>query len=289
MSHRRNLKVSERIWGSDPGPFEGNDVRLPGGKIGRCIACGSLTQLRLSHVVARWAFKWHKDSWGGKVKTYMLSRGVVTEQQDGNKHYLMCGSCEQRASVSESYCHAIVMQDNSGLRPRLTRHLYRDRYWRLRTDLIAEFIAFTALRAHYAKSIPLVNTNIPAKIRKTLREIIFHGYRSTNVIVAAWRFLPPKGNPNHDPREDLYEMFAEGELGRIYIMQAGGLEWMLAFDPTPQSKVIGFVGFQDRLFQRILTLPYNEHRQFKYPESWALPLREQIASEKRADDPLNGS
>lgn len=237
MSLRRKIRVSKWIWGSDPGPFEGNDVRMRGGIIGRCILCGSRKQLRLSHIIPKWGLKWHKDVWGGLVKTLLLSRGVELVQQDGNKHYLMCENCEQLAAISESYAYALTIRNNTELRKKGTHHLFLERYWRLRVDLIAQFIAVTALRIHFAKSEPLAKTIFPSIIRKTLRSIALDGTQKGDVVVAAWRFVPPKSNPEHDPRQDISEMYeGGGELGRTFILQVGGLEWMLCFDSERVKK-----------------------------------------------------
>lgn len=210
------------------------------------------------------------------MRILMLSRGVMASQQDGNKHYLLCEKCEQAAAVAESYCRDIAVQDHGNLRRQNTRHLFFDWYWHLRVDLISEFIAISALRAHYSQSVPVSNTSLPPDVRKTLRRIVFNGYETAGVIVAAWRFLPPKANPSHDPREDIYETFGNGELGRFYLMQAGGLEWMLSFDPTLFRNLIGLQGFQGRGIERIVRLGYDQHRQFKYPERWLEPLRDRM-------------
>lgn len=280
MSLRRNIRVSKRIWGSDPGPFEGNDVRIQGGVIGRCILCGARKQLRLSHVIPKWGFKWHKDAWGGVVKTQLLSRGVELVQQDGNKHYLMCENCEQIASVSEAYAYAIATQNNTELRKKGTLYLFFERYWNLRFDLISQFVAVTALRIHFAKSVPLSNTVFPIDIRKVLRSIALKGIQKRDFVVAAWRFVPPKSNPKHHPREDIYEMYEEGELGRTFILQVGGLEWMLCFDSDRIRKRIGDIDMKGKWINRIASLPYDEHRRFKYPEKWAPQIAAKIANEK---------
>jgi hypothetical protein len=274
------LRVSERIWGRDVGPFEGNDIRIRGGVLKRCVLCGSLTRLRLSHVIPNWAFRWHKNARGGVIKIQLYSRGIVTTQQDGNKHYLLCESCEQWASVGESYALAIVDRNRNGLRARGTRYIMLDRYWRLRVDLIARFIAITALRVHYADSIPFSTTRIPLDIRKALRHVAMGRLRFDELAVSAWRFVPPKRDPDHDPRQDICEMYKEGDLGRLFIVQAGGLEWAMFFDPDHLDRTIGHRGFRGRWIERIVCLPYSEHRVFKYPEKWVPRIHAKMNSEQ---------
>lgn len=276
MSRRHQLKPTERLWGSDPGPFEGNDVRVRGGLRRRCILCGTLRKLRLSHVIPKWAFRWHKEAWGGVVKTRLLSRGVVTVQQDANKHYLLCGDCEQRASDAEAYARAIVDRHRKRLRAKGTIYLFWDRYWHLRLDLIAQFISITALRIHYSESVPVNTTKIPLDIRKRLRRTSFVGVNLQGSAISAWRFVPPKSDPDHDPRHDIFEMYEDGELGRTFIMLAGGIEWAIFFDSARLECSIGEIVFRGRGLERIACLPYTEYRLFKYPEKWVPRIQEKM-------------
>lgn len=227
-----------------------------------------MASLRLSHVIPKWALQWHKASWGGVVKTQLYSRGVEVVQQDGNKHYLLCVGCETRASVSEAYALAIVLRRRPGLRASGTRYLVSDRYWRLRIDLIAQFIAITALRVHYAESVPFAATRMPLHIRKKLRNVALGRLNFDDLAISAWRFVPPKHDPDHDPRQDLGAMYEEGELGSLAIIKAGGIEWALFFEPACLIRAVGKFGFRGRLIERIARLPYSEHRVFKYPEKW---------------------
>lgn len=213
------------------------------------------------------------------IKTQLFSQGVVTIEQDGNKHYLLCETCENRASGAESYALAIVDQQRSVLRAKGTRFIILDRYWRLRIDLIAQFIAITGLRVHYAKSIPFSTTHIPLNIRKTLRRVAMGRGHLDELTVSAWRFVPPKEDPNHDPRQDVCAMYEDGDLGRLFTVLAGGLEWVLFFDPQRLARRIGDFGFRGRWIERICCLPYSEHRIFKYPEKWVPRIRAKMNAE----------
>lgn len=184
--------------------------------------------------------------------------------------------------MGESYALAIVDRHRSGLRARGTRYIMLDRYWRLRVDLIARFIAITALRVHYAESVPFSTTRIPLDIRKVLRRVAMGRFPFDVLAVLAWRFVPPKRDPDHDPRQDICEMYEEGELGRLFIVQAGGLEWAMFFDLDRLARTIGHCGFRGRWIERIVCLPYREHRVFKHPEKWFLRIHAKINSEQTA-------
>jgi hypothetical protein len=278
MAYRHKLKPSLRMWGNDEGPFDGNDIRVRGGLKGRCILCGILTQLRMSHVIPKWAFRWHKTARGGVIQTSLWSRGVAVIQQDGNKHYLLCDACEKRAAVAEDYALAITLKRQKKLRTYRTRYLIFDRYWRLRIDLITRFIAITALRVHYAPSLSLAKTQMPLKIRKTLRRAVFEELRNGEIAVSAWRFVPPRNDPDHDPRQDISTMYEDGQLGPAYLMLAGGIEWAIFFDTLQLRRRVGDLGFKGNLIERIASLPYTEYRLFKYPEKWAPAIRKKISA-----------
>jgi len=163
------------------------------------------------------------------------------------------------------------------------RYIILDRYWRLRVDLIIRFLAITALRVHYAESIPFSTIRIPLDIRKTLRRVATGRLRSDKLAVSAWRFVSSKGDPDHDPRQDICEMYEEGDLGRLFIVQAGGLEWAMFFDPDRLARTIGHFGFRGRWIERIACLPYSEHRIFKHPEKWVARIHAKINSEQAGD------
>ncbi len=280
MPRRKQLHPIERIWGSESGPFEGNDIRQRGGHVARCILCGSRTILRLSHVIPKWAFRWHKDAWNGAVLTHLLSRGVVTKQQDGNKHYLMCERCEQHASVTEAYALSVVERDRKALRRPGTRFLFRDWFWHLRMDLIAQFISITALRCHYAESVPFQTTTIPTGVRRALRGIAWHGSTCEGHSVLAWRFVPPTDSPDHDPRQDIDAMYEDAQVGKLFIILVGGIEWCLSIGRDSNAEALRRIALRGRGFERITSISFSEYRRFKHPEKWLQGLAEKMEANK---------
>lgn len=77
----------------------GSDVKQAGPVLGICILCSRTTELLLSHVIPKWAFKWHKVE-GGVYHDPAPSR-YSYRNQDGYKHYLMCAECEQYLGEAE--------------------------------------------------------------------------------------------------------------------------------------------------------------------------------------------
>jgi hypothetical protein len=89
----------------------------------------------------------------------------------------------------------------------------------------------------------------------------------------AWRFVPPRGDPEHDPRHDISTSYEDGQLGKVFIILVGGLEWALFFDREISARTIGNAAFRGRWIERIERLPYDEFRLFNYPEKWLPQVR----------------
>ena len=273
--HSRNLRVKRKLWQHD-GPLPpGSDARVLGGIQGRCILCGLRTRLRLSHVIPKWAYRWHKEAWGGKVRGLYLSIGARTEEQDGNKHYLMCDSCEQRASISEQYVQTLVV---GGWLQKLRRRIVgfpKGYYFWIDVARICQFVSITALRCHYAPSAPFHNLKIPPLLRKRLRTKAFVDSPRKLPLVGAVKFVPPASDPNHDPRCDIYAQFEINDtLGPVFSALIGGWEWYLWFQP--KVAYLSAVSLRRNWLVQVGTLPFNEYRLIKRMPEIVAKLRDKL-------------
>lgn len=260
-SHHRRLRVARKLWNHQGVMPPGSDGRVKGGVLGRCILCGRRCQLRLSHIVPRWACAWHRQAWKGKVKGMYFSLGVESEEQDSNKHYLMCDGCEQLASKDESYVRILV--DGSPLEKRRKRIFELKSGFFLHIDpaAIGRFVAINALRCHYAPSAPFHDIWIPPHHRKLLRSKILNKMSPMDIPwVSAVRFVPPEATPTHDPRCDIFSQYEENILlGPIFAALIGGWEWYLFFEKNQIAKSFHL---NRRFLVKIHSLPYNEYRLF---------------------------
>src|SRR5690349_5817104 len=67
---------------------------------GRCRLCGHDTELRLSHILPAFVFRWKRETSGnGHLRSASEPNLRV---QDGYKCYWMCGDCEGRLGKSEA-------------------------------------------------------------------------------------------------------------------------------------------------------------------------------------------
>jgi hypothetical protein len=276
LSHRRRLRVRKKLWEHDHKPPPASDARIPGGLHARCILCGSRTQLRLSHVIPKWAFKWHRDAWAGKVKGFYLSIGVATEEQDANKHYLMCDRCEHVASGCEQYIKIIV---SGSWREKLKVGIvepFSGCFLRIDAGRIAQFVSVTALRCHYASSAPFHKIAIPSHLRKQLRQMARQILPTRQPPwVGAVKFVPPCSAPDHDPRCDISAQFEVNDiLGPVFAALVGGWEWYIWFKPG--QAWLSKVSIRRRWLIRVGYASFEEYRGVKRMSEIIAPYRDKL-------------
>ncbi|WP_191559403.1 hypothetical protein [Metabacillus idriensis] len=67
----------------------------------RCALCGNQAELKLSHIIPKFVFRYlKKDSFTGRMRMTSDPNRAV---QDGDKIYLLCGTCEGLFSKNETY------------------------------------------------------------------------------------------------------------------------------------------------------------------------------------------
>lgn len=209
------------------------------------------------------------------MKGSYLSIGVQTEEQDGNKHYLMCDNCEQMAAVSEHYIKTLVSGTwRQKLRCRIVE-LLRGYFIRIDAARISQFVSITALRCHYAPSAPFHNLKIPPLLRKQLRTKAFGGSPVKLPWVGAVKFVPPASSPDHDPRCDISSHFEFNDtLGPSFTALIGGWEWYLWFQPN--EALVSKVSLRRNWLLQVGTLPYDEHRNIKRMDEICAEYRDKI-------------
>ncbi|MBB2483184.1 hypothetical protein H5P36_23800 [Bacillus sp. APMAM] len=68
---------------------------------GRCALCGNQAELKLSHIIPKFVFRYlKKDSFTGRMRMTSDPNRAV---QDGDKMYLLCEACEGLFSKNETY------------------------------------------------------------------------------------------------------------------------------------------------------------------------------------------
>lgn len=67
---------------------------------GKCALCGFERELRLSHLLPKFIFRWMRNTGGGFLRQAVNPN---VRRQDGPKEHMLCDECEQRFSPSEKY------------------------------------------------------------------------------------------------------------------------------------------------------------------------------------------
>jgi hypothetical protein len=270
--------MRRRLWPHDKVLPPGSDARIRGGIRRRCVACGTRAQLRLGHVIPRWAFKWHRAAWEGKIRGFYPSIGVISEDQDSNKHYLLCINCELLASKAEQYVKTLVSETRSAQWSREIIRLSFGWFLHLDAQKIARFVAIVALRCHYAPSPPFHHLSIPRHFRKQLRQKFFGRLAMhEHPWIGTVEFVPPKSDREHDPRCDIHTHFEFNEiLGPVFTALVGGWEWYIWFQP--KRSWLGKIALRRDWFVRIGVLPFNEHRTISRMAEAIAPYRDKLKS-----------
>ena len=243
--------------------------------------------LCLRNTIPKWAHKWHRDSWAGKIKGFYPSVGLIEVKQDSNKHYLMCGRCELFASRSEQYVQALVSGSwDEKLRHKILELPYG---WFLRIDTrrISKFVSITALRCHYAPSPPFHKLEIPLDLRGRLRRKIFGLLTDRErPWIGGVRFFPPPSSPHHDPRCDIRAQYELNDsLGPLFAALIGGWEWYIWFEPKKRS--LARLSMRRCWFVRVGSISFEEHRSVKRMSEALDPYKEKFQT-TRARSGLTG-
>ena len=69
-------------------------------RLKKCALCGSEAELELSHIVPKMAVRTLKKTSVGNIRSSENPNMVV---QDSEKHYMLCGKCEDLFSKEETY------------------------------------------------------------------------------------------------------------------------------------------------------------------------------------------
>ncbi|MCJ7457623.1 MAG: SEC-C domain-containing protein [candidate division Zixibacteria bacterium] len=68
--------------------------------IGRCKLCGKKGEIRESHIIPKFVYKWMKETGSGYIRTAINPN---MRYQDGTKKYLLCQDCESLFNNAETY------------------------------------------------------------------------------------------------------------------------------------------------------------------------------------------
>lgn len=138
----------------------------------KCRLCFQEDFLKLSHIAPKWSAQWMKSE--GRLIHNIQSEGVVGRSNDIEKHYLLCGSCEQLLGKSERYLSCICKGDERNLNSigvKLTKGPYLKDF---KYDEILGAILGIFYKAHFVSSYPWVHLTLPHFIMERINRFLLH-------------------------------------------------------------------------------------------------------------------
>jgi hypothetical protein len=204
----------------------GSDRRLVGGVRGRCKLCREAKILHLSHIAPRWAYRWMKME--GAVIGRYDSLGVRTRSQDGNKHYLLCSSCEQYLGEAESYLAALTRGTAEDLAMNGISMFPGPVLSNVRVHLVYRALAGLLFKTHYSDSPPYHRVGVRRRNLEALRQaVIQDGYAGFRLLATRWMCCL---TPGINPRSMMFESISRPEGFAIFAATLGGTQWVLFFE-----------------------------------------------------------
>lgn len=145
---------------SNPARMFGSDARQREPVWGICALCQAESVLLLSHIIPKWSYRWLKGE--GGILQSRANGQIELRSQDGDKHYLLCASCEQYLGVAENYLRTVSVDGLTGLSKvgvRLRRrHDHVFDLIGINDGLMSRALYGIALKAHFA---PTYYSQIP--------------------------------------------------------------------------------------------------------------------------------
>lgn len=146
-------------------------------KLCKCALCSSETDLELSHIVPKMAVRTLKKTAVGNIRTTENPNIVI---QDSEKHYMLCGQCEDLFSEYETYFSKIVFHPY--LKKEVSRFAYDERLF--------YFIISVSWRSLYLDLLDFVENHVVGiealecliDSEKTMREYLLHNRNDTGSI-----------------------------------------------------------------------------------------------------------
>lgn len=166
--------------------LRGSDVRISDPQ-GPCALCGQVGQLRLGHITPKWVYRWMKLE--GSVIGNYRSLSTKVESQDGDKHYLLCDSCEHRLGAAESYVKDLVTGLPVSLEARDVQLAEGPLLIGVDHVLVRRAVLGILLKAHHAPSQAFASVVLPEPMLERLKSRLItdtYDHLSHPLIATKW-------------------------------------------------------------------------------------------------------
>lgn len=189
-----------------------------------------VTQLQLSHIVPKWAYRWCKAE-GGVVGHYM-TKNAITLKRDGTKQYLLCGDCEQRLGGTENYLAHITRgryQDLSAIGVTLAMGPV---LLGVEVAVVRRALAGIPIKAHFCGTPPFDRINLQTSALQRLKtSILDEGADGSQFAIMATRWISAS-EARINPRSAVFASTSVIGGASVFSLLAAGMEWTMVFEGT---------------------------------------------------------
>ena len=255
-----------------------NDKRIKGGVNSTCKLCREVKNLKLSHIVPKWAYKAMKSEDNGRISGHFPSLMQIRILQDGSKNYLLCGDCEQLLGKGERYLQKL-QEGSADDREFINVTNQGDYYTGIDYDLVKQFILGLALKAHYATAPPFHGIQIPIQkhISYIRKNILHENSDDSKMLIYAIRFISTNPSINVKSLVVPFCMLNEDGVYTFTILM-GGWEWVLIiyenkktfknpfYYPSLKRGELSYIPVGNIMDHRMFTKEFKEKKPLTFKE-----------------------
>ncbi|WP_139122883.1 hypothetical protein [Cellulosimicrobium cellulans] len=183
----------------------------------------------MSHIFPKWSFRWHKAE--GSVEHHPAGSAMSVSMQDGYKHYMLCGDCEQFLGEGERALEMLSSRQPTALEGTgvEVERIDNGRFVVVgaRRTLLLRALLGIVLKSHYAPSTiqKLRSDQLVAKVRHALQNDDYSDF--VGPFAAKWYGGSPHGI---NPRS--YTGIGFSRILDATVVQVGlaGVDWFMTLD-----------------------------------------------------------
>jgi len=233
---RRRLRL---ISGESEVPFYGSDI--PQQRfVGTCRLCATNGNLRLSHVVPKWAYRWMKLE--GGVHGSLKEQTIWYAEQDGDKHYLLCDTCEQYLGEAERYLSLLARGTAQDLQ-RINVEIRHNKngipiLHGVNTRLVMRGTLGILYKIHFSDSALFAKYKFDELLIRSLSKRIQNdNYPSHSIRLFATKWLAA-GDLKGNPKAMMFpELIVDPDRPKVFDLLMGGWSWSLVLGNRHRGEV----------------------------------------------------
>ncbi|GAA2911321.1 hypothetical protein Acy02nite_89930 [Actinoplanes cyaneus] len=181
----------------------------------------------MSHIAPKWAYKWMKSE-GGVIGT--ARQGTVSfRKQDGDKHYLLCASCEDFLGKAEDYLSRLTRGTSADLASIGVTLGRGPTLAGINHTLITRGLLGILYKVHYARAAPYDQIRLDQPLIERLRtRILNDDYPDHSLLVVATKWMAGTDLQGANPKSIVIAELLDRPGGaKIFDLFMGGWSWSI--------------------------------------------------------------